>query len=114
MRLHAVGLTVSGAGPLHLGADAGRPVLALVHRTETEQLRSKSDGDLPRSTSVPRLAAYGCAPSVQDAGLRRGILTHRRRLGVTPAVGGVPLACSDDEAGDAISRHEFLRRQKII
>jgi hypothetical protein len=41
--------------------------------------RSKASGDQTCSTSVPRLAAYGCASSVQDAGLRRGILTHIRR-----------------------------------
>ena len=49
------------------------------HRTTgcaRNTVRSKLGGHLPRSTSVPRLAALGCACSVREAGLRRVLLTR--------------------------------------
>lgn len=41
------------------------PLAALGHRTLAEHTWSKSDGNRPRSTSIPRLAAFGCASSVE-------------------------------------------------
>lgn len=56
------------------------PLAAWRHGTLAEHTLSKSDGNRARSTSVPRLAAYGCACSVQKAGLRRSVLTQIRRV----------------------------------
>src|SRR5262245_24134899 len=42
--------------------------------------RSKAGGDQTRSTSVPRLAAFRCGCSVEEAGLRLVKLTHFDRM----------------------------------
>jgi 1,2-phenylacetyl-CoA epoxidase PaaB subunit len=50
--------------------------MALDRLTHTEHYPEQMGGNLPRSTSVSRLAAFRCACSVEDAGLRRALLTQ--------------------------------------